>query len=557
MNRLLLVLAATLVLAAVYPACAPRAAREMRSTGEHRGSERVLTIAHYSLQSGFRKGLRVAIEAYEARNPGVRIEVIEVPSAVWANWLTTKLVGRMAPDIIQVGLPAGGSISSQAYDELLSRHFLPFRDTMKQPNPYAAGTAYADVAWRQTFVDGLMWPPSYSLTNFEIYGVPFTLFANRLVYNRDLLVEITGRDEPPGDYRDFVRLCERVREFRQETGRAIVPIAAARNTGPSLMESFFGSVTQWLRLGIDPHRQFTLYPTDTLRAAVGGNFDVEQEEIRAGLELAREVGLQCTPGFMQLERDSAAFLFGQGHALMMLSNPVDVSALRDEVGFPLGVCRLPWPTVDDPRYGRFVMGPLNESQGGLQNSLGVSLDSGQADLAVDFLRFASSPDVATQFARESGLPSAVIAVDPSTATESLRPVHGGYPPGLQLGFGRPEIARVVERNLHHLLSPSGSVDAFAAAMRTEFPAAAVEAAQGFQRNWRRSIRQRDGAIGAYAWLRTHGDEDGRATAEARWGVLLDNDSQADAHLYILDRFLEEPFPLPRHPGPPVGAARVR
>jgi ABC-type glycerol-3-phosphate transport system substrate-binding protein len=555
MKPVALVLAATLVLAALYPACAPRSSREARLRSEDGGRERVLTVAHYSLQSGFRKGFRATIDAYEARHPDVRIEVIEVPAAVWANWLTTKLVGRMAPDLIQVGLPPGGSMSSQAHDEMLSRHFLPIRDAMNQPNPYAAGTAYADVAWRQTFADGLMWPPSYSLTNFEIYGVPFTLFANRLVYNRDLLVEIAGHDEPPKDFRDFLELCARIREHGRRTGRSIVPIAAARNTGPALMESFFGSVTQWLRIGIDPHRQFTLYPTDTLRAAIGGNFDPDHEEVRAGLELAREVALQCTPGFMQLDRDSATFLFAQKQALMMLSNPVDVSALRDEVGFALGVCRVPWPTVDDPRYGRHVMGPLNESQGGLQNSLGIALTSQQADLAIDFLRFASSPEGATRFAGESGLPSAVVAVDLASAPETLRPVHGGYPPGLQLGFGRPELAEVFERHAHHLLSPAGSVDAFVAVMRAEFPAAAVAAAHGFQRNWRRSIRQRDGAIGAYTWLRTHGDAEERQTAEARWGVLLDNDSQADAHLYILERALESPGPLSRYEAPPVGSRR--
>ncbi len=517
--------------------------------------QRVLTVAHFSLQSGFRQGFGAVVAAYEEKHPDVRVEVLEVPAAVWSNWLMTKLVGGMAPDLIQIGLPTGGSLSPQAYDELLSRHFQPFRDEMNRPNPYAAGTDHAGLAWRQTFVDGLAWPPSYSLTNFEIYGVPFTLFANRLAYNRDLMVEITGKDEPPRDYREFLRLCEQTRAFQQQTGRAVLPIAAARNTGPALMESFFGSVTQWLRIEIDPHRQFTLYPTDLLRAAVGGNFDFDREEIRAGLELARAVGLQCMPGFMQLQRDSAVFYFGQGRALMMLSNPADISTLREEAAFPIGVSGIPWPTADDPVYGRFIMGPINESQGGLQNSLGITQDTPHHALAIDFLQYASSPEGATLFARESGLPPAVVVAHVEDELEALRPVDGGYPPGLQLGYGRPEISRIFDRHFHHLLSPSGSVDAFVAAMKTEFASATVDAAHGFQRNWRRSIRQRDGVIGAYTWLQSHGDEAQREVADERWGVLIDNDSQADAHLYILDRFLKDPEPLHRHEGPPVGAKR--
>lgn len=547
-------LAATLALVALYPACRKRVGEQAPRDAEVGGRrERVLTVAHYSLQSGFRKGFAAVVAAYEARHPDVRVEVLEVPGAVWANWLTTSLVGQMAPDLLQIGLPPGGTLSSQAFDEVLSRHFLPLRDEMERPNPYAAGTPHAAVPWRQTFADGLMWPPSYSLTNFEIYGVPFTLFANRLVYNRDLLVEITGRDAPPEDFRAFQALCEQVHAFRKRTGRSVVPIAAARNTGPALLESYFGSVTQWLRIETDPHRQFTLYPTDLLRAAVSGSFDFDVEEIRAGLELAREVGLQCTPGFMQLQRDSAVFHFGQGHAVMMLSGPVDASALADDVTFRLGVSQVPWPAADDPRYGRYVMGPLNESQGGLQNSFAVSLSSAQTTLAIDFLQFASSPEGATRFARASGLPSAVVVADETAASEALRPVHSGYPPGLQIGYGRPELARVFERNLHHLLSPAGSVNAFVAVMESEYREAALEAAHGFQRTWRRSIRQRDGTIGAYAWLRRTGTADAREAAGERWGVLLDNDSQADAHLYILDRFLERPEPMPRHQAPPIGA----
>ena len=138
---------------------------------------------------------------------------------------------------------------------------------------------------------------------------------------------------------------------------------------------------------------------------------------------------------------------------------------------------------------------------------------------------------------------------------ALKPMDGGYPPGLQLGYGRPEMARIFDRHLHHLVSPSGSVNAFVTAMKAEFASAALEAAHGFQRNWRRSIRQRDSVIGACTWLQSQGDQAQRATAAERWGVLLDNDSQADAHLYILDRFLQDPHPLPRHESPPVGAKR--
>lgn len=513
---------------------------------------RVLTVAHHSLETGFRRGFTAVVAAYEERHPDVKVEVIEVPGSVWAQWLQTKLVGGMAPDLVQIGLPPGDVISAQTFEEMLGRHFRPFRAEMARPNPYAAGSAWTHVPWRQTFGDGLMWPPSYSLTNFEVYGVPLTTFTTRLVYNRELLREVTGSDEPPADYRAFRALCDEVQAYSRRTGRPLVPIAAARNTGPELMSTYFSSVTQWLRVELDPHRQFTLYPTDTLRAALGGGFGLERAEVRAGLELAREVGLQCTPGFMQLQRDSAAFQFSHGQALMMLSNPVDLSTLREQASFPIGVTRVPWPTTDDPDYGRFVMGPIDESQGRLQNSFGITQHSALAELAVDFLQFATSPDGAEVFARESGLLPSVTHVAAPEAVASFKPAEAGYPPGLTWGLGRPELTRVFDRHVHLLVSPRGSVDAFVAAVKAELPPAAVDAAHGFQRSWMRSIRQRDTAMGAYAWLMAKGDERERVSAAERWSVTLDNDSQADAHFYILEAYLSRPEPLPRAPGPRAG-----
>ncbi len=512
----------------------------------------VLTVAHRSLETGFRRGLTAVVASYEARHPGVKVEVIEVPGSVWAQWLITKLVGGMAPDLVQIGLPPGEGLSSQAFDELLGRHFRPLRAEMTRPNPYAAGSAWAHVPWRQTFGDGLMWPPSYSLTNFEVYGIPFTTYTTRLVYNRALLQDVTGRDEPPADYREFRALCDAIQTYERRTGRPLVPIAAARNTGQELMSTYFSSVTQWLRVELDPHRQFTLYPTDTLRAALGGGFGFDRPEVRAGLELAREVGLHCTPGFTQLQRDSAVFQFVHGQALMMLGSPADLATLREQTTFPIGVMRIPWPTADDPVYGRFVMGPIDESQGRLQNSFGVTQGSPRAALAVDFLQYATSPEGADVFARASRLLPSVTHVAVPDEVASFWPEEAGYPPGLPWGLGRPELIQVFDRHVHRLLSPGGSVDAFVTAVKAELPPAAFDAAHGFQRSWLRSIRQRDTALGAYTWLMAEGDDRERVNAAERWGVTLDNDSQADAHFYILEAYLRRPEPLPRMTGPRAG-----
>jgi len=46
----------------------------------------------------------------------------------------------------------------------------------------------------------------------EFYSVPFTIQTTRIFYNKDLLKEATGTDDPPKDFRQWMDICEAIRE---------------------------------------------------------------------------------------------------------------------------------------------------------------------------------------------------------------------------------------------------------------------------------------------------------------------------------------------------------
>jgi ABC-type glycerol-3-phosphate transport system substrate-binding protein len=62
----------------------------------------------------------------------------------------------------------------------------------------------------------------------EYMSVPLSLFGVRIFYNKDLLKQITGSDVAPLDYRQFLAVCEQIRNTTNPvSGAAYIPIAGS------------------------------------------------------------------------------------------------------------------------------------------------------------------------------------------------------------------------------------------------------------------------------------------------------------------------------------------
>ena len=64
----------------------------------------------------------------------------------------------------------------------------------------------------------------YFLHLMEFYGVPFTVGTTRLSYNRDLLREITGSEDAPGNFRQWMEMCGRIRQHSQTRKQPIYAV---------------------------------------------------------------------------------------------------------------------------------------------------------------------------------------------------------------------------------------------------------------------------------------------------------------------------------------------
>ena len=80
----------------------------------------------------------------------VEIRQEAIPEDIYGQWLTSQMLGRTSPDLVEIGkLPEPVLLAFQ------SRYFLPLNDVAGAANPFNRGTSLEGVPLRATFPDGM------------------------------------------------------------------------------------------------------------------------------------------------------------------------------------------------------------------------------------------------------------------------------------------------------------------------------------------------------------------------------------------------------------------
>ncbi len=488
-----------------------------------------LRFAHWQLEGDLRKAFDQLIEEYERSHPDVEIEQMAIPEQIWINWLITQLVGKTAPDIIQLG--------KGSTDELTARFFTPLTAAAEQPNPYNRGTELADVAWRDTFIDGLTQAPSYNEALLDIFAVPSAMFTIRVFYNQDLLREITGGDAVPTTYDEFVALCEKTNAYRTSSGGRILPLAGSKYNAPFMIESVFSSQTQKLRQELSPTDDLGKSATDEVALGyVTGQWSAETPAIQSAFGLMYDLGRFLQPGFLSLGRDDALFYFVQQKALMISTGSWDAASLREQAPFTIGAFKMPLVSRDDPRYSDFMLGPISEATAQVGLAFGLTKQSEHPEAAIDFLRFITSKAGNQLFSENSGWLPSVVGVDIPPIAADFEPLLDGYPVGIEflLGGSFPDWRRVIDNNLYRLVGSSGSVASFTSALQDSAGSALRSDLDRILTNAVRSAAAKDIPIAAYTELaRDGGPQD--SGLEERVQELFESQNSQEAKLYYIQQ----------------------
>lgn len=464
-----------------------------------------IRVGHWLLHAGMRESFDEAASDYMALHPDVIVEQIPVPIRAWPSWMRTQLVGGTAPDI--TGL-------LNANEELITRYFVSLSDAAGAPNPYNAGTPLAGIPWVDTFVDGMAAMRNLTPTSGDVHAANLQVNTTRFFYNKRLLKEVTGSDQPPADYASLRALEGQVARYNETRGKRLTPIASCGPYSQFLFERLLPSQTQKLSIELSPTHNFQVSTPELARRMLDGRLSfVSTPEFQASLHLLRDVSTLMTIGYDSRQRDDALFDFLQEKAVMIFAGSWDYGVFIRDGDFPVGIAAVPLPASDDPVYGRFVLGLAAESTGSAEASLGIVRTSKHPAIALDFLHFLTSRDVAQRFSNRSLRMSAIAEVAPPESAPELAPRLEGETAGFMPDFnyyGGNNANLVFKRNLHLLTGPTGSVESFAARLDADLPAALRQDAGIHNTRLRRDIQQLDARLG---WLLTQPDAAPRQSVE--------------------------------------------
>lgn len=414
-----------------------------------------IRFSQWQLEGTVREALDAIITRYEALNPHVKVERIDVPGSdtLYLPWVQTQMVGGTGPDIVEYVWVWPN----------VPRYFQPIDDEVVKPNPYNRGTPLEGVPWRETNVDGMTNDDSFVKALNHYYAITVTSHIPRLAYNKALLKTIAGRDEPPADYRAFLALCAATKRYAQAHGLPLSPLAMSKESYAFVMYAIASCQLNGLAARLDFSHRLRVTELEAAGDYLRGDWSYDTPDVVAALHLLRELGEVSTPGFLQRPRDAALADFVNGRALMAVVPSWDAGSLLQMCPFEIGAFRYPHPRENDPVYGRFTRGPFSE--GPVMTGMGFHLNrtTPHRAEALDFLRFLTSWEGATLFTNISNWQPATIGVQPSKfAAQFTQQTEGIASSASFMTLTGADAMNYIRTQLNDLWGGAGSVDAYRA-----------------------------------------------------------------------------------------------
>ncbi len=430
----------------------------LRHAAEDRQPDRVtIRVAQWQLEGGVRQAFAAMIRRYEELNPRVHVALISVPDTIYRQWTRTQLVGGTAPDIVEYNKDFLG----------VERFFSPISDEVMKPNPYNHGTPLEGVAWRDTFLDAMTNGDGFNTELNQYYAATLTQHSMRLIYNRPLLREITGADEPPRDYREFLALCARIRAYAREHHRALDPLANSGETIIGLVGYIFEAAGSAQSAQLDRRHTLGFTSQELGLMYLRGDWNFRSPLLRPGFELMKDLGDNSVPGFLQLTRESPLMDFVRQRTVMIVAPSWEASSLKELCDFELGAFRYPMPTADDPVYGRMMLGPYADGRRSTLMAMYVTRATPHRREALDFLHFITSVEGNQIFTDVSTWLPGTVGVKPPAYSRQFLPFYDGYIWNIDGGYfnltGTDAVALL--RSSYYLMwGPDGGPERYASAM---------------------------------------------------------------------------------------------
>jgi raffinose/stachyose/melibiose transport system substrate-binding protein len=389
----------------------------------------VIRFAHWQLEGRTVQALNAACEDYMKLHPDVIVKQIEVPERGYEQWVKTQLIGRTAPDLIQ--------LRTWKWKDFINRYFEPLAVYVDKPNPYNADDPnLADMPWRETYVDGMMggWIDELKAQ----YGIPMSLFTIRIYANRQMLEDATGKSTPPRTLGEFLDACRKIEAWAHKNDKNVVPISGSDYIANMFRDRYFRMGTWGLMDLLDRNYDGSTGEVERLKAFYSGKLDLSEDpHIRAAHQVLFDITRFFNKGFMAAKRDQSVFLFVQGNAAMIATGSWEAGTLWEQTKdeFEIAVFDFPTAAIDNPQYGRYIRYRVNEADARAGFAMGLTKLSQQKEQAIDFMHFLTSRSYNEKLNSKFRWFPAIVGAKPDQVLEPFRPKVEGIYDAYKMHFG--------------------------------------------------------------------------------------------------------------------------
>jgi len=346
------------------------------------GGERVLTVAHWQLEDGFREGLDEAFREFEKiqAQRGVKVRVLQstVPARGYPQWFLTQMIGGNPADIIEL---SGSSA-------LHYRYFTPLSPYIGKPNPYNEGTPLEGMTWKDSYLDGM--ESSLDPVYAEYYGVGLGFFTYRLHVNLELLEKITGSAKMPTDLKEWLDICQQVKGYSDRVGEPISAIGVRgfdRGTLSSLLSYYYSQMNGNLNDYESGLCDGKAGQSDILAGVRDGRIPLERLTAVAGI--VRDLGQYFMDGFTAIDLEQAKYMFYTGKVVFFPEGSWNTYSLVRNSRFKVGI--VPLPVIGNhPVYGKYYTGKIAETGARIGCKFGIPKASRNFPLALELWQFVTS-----------------------------------------------------------------------------------------------------------------------------------------------------------------------
>jgi len=325
------------------------------SSGGSQGGGEQVTVSMHSWRVEDTAGYAKLIEAFEAENPGIKIDFKPFKATEYNTILNTALQSDSGPDILQLRPYAPGiSLASAGYLEPLDN--LPGIDQFPK-----------DVLAAATGKDG------------KVYGVPLSLNSTQFYYNKKIF-EDNGLQEPKS-WDELIAISKTLKE------KGITPIS-------------FGAKEGWLlSLSHGVIAPGTYNGNPFVEKLVKGEVDLTSPEFLKSIQRMKELAPYFPENYVGLELNDMRTLFATGKAAMFINGSFELEGIQ-KLNPDLQLDFFPMPTED----GKAVLTTW------VDGSYAVNAKAKHKAEALKFLEFMTTQKFGELFANEFKRISAVPGV---------------------------------------------------------------------------------------------------------------------------------------------------